>query len=71
MYWLLLAYPISISHFFFLFIFISWRLITLQYCSGFCQYIHVNVRQKPFLTLNNRTQLLYRRQCTQMDDMLP
>ena len=24
------------SHFFFSFIFISWRLITLQYCSGFC-----------------------------------
>ena len=24
------------SHFFFPFIFISWRLITLQYCSGFC-----------------------------------
>ena len=23
--------------FFFSFIFISWRLITLQYCSGFCQ----------------------------------
>ena len=26
----------SFSHFFFSFIFISWRLITLQYCSGFC-----------------------------------
>ena len=26
----------GISHFFFPFIFISWRLITLQYCSGFC-----------------------------------
>ena len=24
------------SFFFFSFIFISWRLITLQYCSGFC-----------------------------------
>ena len=29
--------PISIAHIlFFSFIFISWRLITLQYCSGFC-----------------------------------
>ena len=27
------AYP---ALFFFPFIFISWRLITLQYCSGFC-----------------------------------
>ena len=27
---------VSISFFFFPFIFISWRLITLQYCSGFC-----------------------------------
>ena len=30
---------IRITHFFFFFfpfIFISWRLITLQYCSGFC-----------------------------------
>ena len=26
----------QISLFFFSFIFISWRLITLQYCSGFC-----------------------------------
>ena len=26
----------SKGHFFFSFIFISWRLITLQYCSGFC-----------------------------------
>ena len=26
----------NFSHFFFPFIFISWRLITLQYCSGFC-----------------------------------
>ena len=26
----------SITCFFFSFIFISWRLITLQYCSGFC-----------------------------------
>ena len=26
----------SLSFFFFSFIFISWRLITLQYCSGFC-----------------------------------
>ena len=24
------------KYFFFSFIFISWRLITLQYCSGFC-----------------------------------
>ena len=39
-----LAYQVTIySHdkqalhiFFFPFIFISWRLITLQYCSGFC-----------------------------------
>ena len=28
--------PIGFSLFFFSFIFISWRLITLQYCSGFC-----------------------------------
>ena len=28
-------FPVSLS-FFFPFIFISWRLITLQYCSGFC-----------------------------------
>ena len=27
---------VEISFFFFSFIFISWRLITLQYCSGFC-----------------------------------
>ena len=27
---------LSASFFFFSFIFISWRLITLQYCSGFC-----------------------------------
>ena len=27
---------LSLSFFFFSFIFISWRLITLQYCSGFC-----------------------------------
>ena len=26
----------KVFHFFFPFIFISWRLITLQYCSGFC-----------------------------------
>ena len=26
----------SLDFFFFPFIFISWRLITLQYCSGFC-----------------------------------
>ena len=26
----------STESFLFLFIFISWRLITLQYCSGFC-----------------------------------
>ena len=26
----------SVVFFFFSFIFISWRLITLQYCSGFC-----------------------------------
>ena len=26
----------SILFYFFSFIFISWRLITLQYCSGFC-----------------------------------
>ena len=25
-----------LCHFFFSFIFISWKLITLQYCSGFC-----------------------------------
>ena len=25
-----------LEHFFFSFIFISWKLITLQYCSGFC-----------------------------------
>ena len=25
-----------VFHFFFPFIFVSWRLITLQYCSGFC-----------------------------------
>ena len=32
------AYPWQFSFFFFIppFIFISWRLITLQYCSGFC-----------------------------------
>ena len=30
--------------FFFSFIFISWRLITLQYCSGFCSgFCHTNV----------------------------
>ena len=28
--------PLQYSFFFFSFIFISWRLITLQYCSGFC-----------------------------------
>ena len=28
--------------FFFPFIFISWRLITLQYCSGFLSYIDMN-----------------------------
>ena len=28
---------LSSFSFFFLFIFISWRLITLQYCSGFCR----------------------------------
>ena len=27
---------IPVSNFFFSFIFISWRLISLQYCSGFC-----------------------------------
>ena len=27
--------------FYFSFIFISWRLITLQYCSGFCHRLHV------------------------------
>ena len=27
---------LRLKGFFFLFIFISWRLITLQYCSGFC-----------------------------------
>ena len=26
----------GMGEFFFSFIFISWRLITLQYCSGFC-----------------------------------
>ena len=31
-----LAPPLSSFLFFFPFIFISWRLITLQYCSGFC-----------------------------------
>ena len=30
------AFFFSVQIFFFLFIFISWRLITLQYCSGFC-----------------------------------
>ena len=29
-------------YFFFPFIFISWRLITLQYCSGFLPYIDMN-----------------------------
>ena len=28
------------SHFFFPFIFINWRLITLEYCSGFCHTWH-------------------------------
>ena len=28
---------------FFSFIFISWRLITLQYCSGFCHIFNVKV----------------------------
>ena len=32
----LLGYIWGTTFFFFLFIFISWRLITLQYCSGFC-----------------------------------
>ena len=32
----LLTYIFKIEVFFFSFIFISWRLITLQYCSGFC-----------------------------------
>ena len=33
-----LIYKLTILNFFlfFSFIFISWRLITLQYCSGFC-----------------------------------
>ena len=30
------VFSISPASFFFSFIFISWRLITLQYCSGFC-----------------------------------
>ena len=29
-------FPLDLSFIFFPFIFISWRLITLQYCSGFC-----------------------------------
>ena len=29
-------------YYFFSFIFISWRLITLQYCSGFLSYIDMN-----------------------------
>ena len=32
----LLAVMNFLDQFFFSFIFISWRLITLQYCSGFC-----------------------------------
>ena len=37
-YWILWVKNISrsLKNFFFKFIFISWRLITLQYCSGFC-----------------------------------
>ena len=34
--YLLLSWQRVESYFFFSFIFISWRLITLQYCSGFC-----------------------------------
>ena len=33
---LLLLHSIQVTFFFFSFIFICWRLITLQYCSGFC-----------------------------------
>ena len=35
-YFLLFSYCPTIFFFIFSFIFISWRLITLQYCSGFC-----------------------------------
>ena len=35
--WTQLSY--TTSEFFFSFIFISWRLITLQYCSGFCHIL--------------------------------
>ena len=31
--------PTILNHQFFSFIFISWRLITLQYCSGFCHML--------------------------------
>ena len=34
--WLVMTNPTMHSFFFFSLIFISWRLITLQYCSGFC-----------------------------------
>ena len=34
------------SFFFFSFIFISWRLITLQYCSGFCHTLTKNTTIK-------------------------
>ena len=36
---------------FFPFIFISWRLITLQYCSGFCQTLKMGVLNWPVITL--------------------
>ena len=39
----LLGSPMTL--FFFPFIFISWRLITLQYCSGFWSYIDMNQPQ--------------------------
>ena len=35
-FYLSLSFYVMIFFFFFSFIFISWRLITLQYCSGFC-----------------------------------
>ena len=47
-----LTYGLNHISFFFPFIFISWRLITLQYCSGFCHtltcYVYCIGRQIPY-----------------------
>ena len=47
----MLYLKIYVFFLFFSFIFISWRLITLQYCSGFCHTLTVHTIPKAILFL--------------------